>query len=54
MGAEGILGAGMGLVGTLVGMNSQEQAMQDQWRLERKKWLYRPNTTKSKRIIASS
>lgn len=37
MGAEGILGAGMGLVGTLAGMNSQEQAMQDQWRLEKEK-----------------
>lgn len=37
MGAEGILGAGMGLVGTLTGMNSQEQAMQDQWRLEKEK-----------------
>lgn len=37
MGAEGILGAGMGLVGTLAGMNSQEKAMQDQWRLEKEK-----------------
>ena len=37
MGAEGIIGAGMGLVGTLAGMNSQEQAMQDQWRLEKEK-----------------
>lgn len=37
MGAEGILGAGMGLVGTLAGINSQEQAMQDQWRLEKEK-----------------
>ena len=37
MGAEGILGAGMGLVGTLAGMDSQEQAMQDQWRLEKEK-----------------
>lgn len=37
MGAEGILGAGMGLIGTLAGMNSQEQAMQDQWRLEKEK-----------------
>ena len=37
MGAEGILGAGMGLIGTLAGMNSQEQAMQDQWRLEQEK-----------------
>lgn len=37
MGAEAILGAGMGLVGTLAGMNSQEQAMQDQWRLEKEK-----------------
>lgn len=37
MGAEGILGAGMGLVGTLAGMNSQEQTMQDQWRLEKEK-----------------
>lgn len=37
MGAEGILGAGMGLVGTLTGMNSQEQTMQDQWRLEKEK-----------------
>lgn len=37
MGAEGILGAGMGLVGTLAGINSQEQAMQDQWRLEQEK-----------------
>ena len=32
-----ILGAGMGLVGTLTGMNSQEQTMQDQWRLEKEK-----------------
>lgn len=37
MGAEGIIGSGMGLIGTLVGMNSQEQAMQDQWRLEKEK-----------------
>lgn len=37
MGAAGILGAGMGLVGTLAGMNSQEQTMQDQWRLEKEK-----------------
>ena len=37
MGAESIIGAGMGLVGTLTGMNSQEQAMQDQWRLEQEK-----------------
>ena len=34
MGAEGILGAGMGLIGTLAGMNSQEKTMNDQWRLE--------------------
>lgn len=32
-----ILGAGMGLAGTIAGMNSQEQAMQDQWRLEKEK-----------------
>lgn len=32
-----ILGAGMGLAGTIAGMNSQEQAMQDQWRFEREK-----------------
>lgn len=32
-----ILGAGMGLAGTIAGMNSQEQAMQDQWRLEKDK-----------------
>lgn len=37
MGAEGILGAGLGLVGTLAGMNSQGQAMQDQWKLEKEK-----------------
>ena len=37
MGAEGIIGAGMGLVGTLAGMNSQEKAMQDQGRLEQEK-----------------
>lgn len=37
MGAEGILGAGMGLVGTLAGINSQEQAMQNQWKLEKEK-----------------
>ena len=37
MGAEGILGAGMGLVGTLAGMNSQEKTMNDQWRLEQEK-----------------
>lgn len=37
MGAEQILGTGMGLVGTLTGMNSQQQAMQDQWRLEKEK-----------------
>ena len=32
-----ILGAGMGLAGTIAGMNSQEQAMKDQWRLEKEK-----------------
>lgn len=32
-----ILGAGMGLAGTIAGMNSQEKAMNDQWRLEREK-----------------
>lgn len=32
-----ILGAGMGLAGTIAGMNSQEQAMQDQWKLEKDK-----------------
>lgn len=32
-----ILGAGMGLAGTIAGMNSQEKAMQDQWRLEQEK-----------------
>lgn len=37
MGTEGILGAGMGLVGALAGMNSQEKTMQDQWRLEQEK-----------------
>lgn len=37
MGVEGILGGGMGLIGTLAGINSQEQAMNDQWRLEREK-----------------
>lgn len=37
MGTEGILGAGMGLVGTLTGMNSQEKTMQDQWKLEKEK-----------------
>lgn len=37
MGVEGILGAGMGLVGTLAGMNSQEQAIQNQWKLEKEK-----------------
>ena len=32
-----ILGAGMGLAGTIAGMNSQEKAMNDQWRLEQEK-----------------
>lgn len=32
-----ILGAGMGLAGTIAGMNSQEQTMNDQWRLEQEK-----------------
>ena len=32
-----ILGAGMGLAGAIAGMNSQEQAMNDQWRLEQEK-----------------
>ena len=32
-----ILGAGMGLAGTIASMNSQEKAMNDQWRLEQEK-----------------
>ena len=32
-----ILGAGMGLAGTIAGMNSQEKTMNDQWRLEQEK-----------------
>ena len=37
MGAEGILGAGMGLAGTIASMNAQEKTMNDQWRLEQEK-----------------
>ena len=32
-----ILGAGMGLAGTIASMNSQEKTMNDQWRLEQEK-----------------
>lgn len=32
-----ILGAGLGLAGTIAGINSQEQAIQDQWKLEKEK-----------------
>lgn len=32
-----IIGAGMGLAGTIAGMNSQEKTMNDQWRLEQEK-----------------
>lgn len=34
---ETILGAGMGLAGTIAGINSQEKAMSEQWRLEQEK-----------------
>ena len=34
---QSIIGAGMGLAGTIAGMNSQEKAMNDQWRLEQEK-----------------